>query len=840
MAVFKVNGRDVTAFESKSLLRFLRDDLRLTGTKDGCSQGGCGACTVLLDGKPVKSCLLMTGTLGGRSVETIEGLSSWERSVYVHAFASAGAVQCGFCTPGMVLCAKALLRDNPSPDEKEIRHALRHNYCRCTGYVKLVKAVRTAAAVFSSGIIVSQEGPVPRVDARDKILGTGKYADDIYLDGMLYGSVLRAEHAHARILFVDITAAEALPGVRAVLTAGDIPGDNITGYAVRDQYTLVPQGEVTHYLGDPVCLVAAEDQETAEKAARLIKVEYEELPAVHGIEEALKNDAQVFEGRKDNILKETVVKAGDADKALASSRYVLSGHFSTPPQEHAYLERECAVSCMKEDGTVIVYSSCQSPFRTRDMIRGILGTDKVEVENPLIGGAFGGKFDLTVQHHAALLCMKTGRPVKLRLSRSESILVHPKRHPFEMDFTLGADEKGRFTALKGRILIDTGGYASFGISTIEKACQFSTGPYVFSDYSVEGMSLYSNNPPGGALRGFAILQPCFAVETLINMLAEETGLSPLELRLINAVRPGMALSNGQAADRNTGFAETLEALRPYIEQAEKEGKPWGLASGIKNISTGRGLKDYGRVRLKAGTDGRVHICSGAACLGQGLTTVLAQIVCEETGLPLSSVTMDAVQTWAVPDSGASGGSRQTMVTGEACRRASRELGKALSISGSLEALSGREFYGEYLAKTDDNRHPHIAYSYASQLCILDPSTGLVDKLVAAHAIGRAINLLGAEGQIEGGVMMSAGFALSERFPLDDCRPPGRFSGLGLLSSEKAPPVVPVIVGQETDSYAVGLGEITCVPTAPAISEAYYQMDGRRRFSLPLEGTPYSK
>ncbi len=478
MATFKVNGRTVQTEKNQKLLRFLRDELHLTSVKDGCSEGACGACTVIIDGKTCKACVPDTDLLEGREVITVEGLTEWEEQVYTYAYGKAGAVQCGFCIPGMVMCTKALLDVNKKPSDDEIRYALRNNYCRCTGYVKIMDAVRIAAKILDTGVIPDDGDQnwtlgnrVARIDVEEKVLGAGKYPDDFYLDGMLYGAALRSKYARARVRSIDTSKARALDGVEAVVTAEDIPGENKIGHLKHDQYTLIPVGGLTHYLGDAIALVAAKDRETAEKAKKLIKVEYEVLPPVHTIEEAAAPDAhKVFDEEENNICAHKHISRGNAEEAIHNSKYVISHHFETPWTEHAFLEPECAVAFYDEDGDVFIYSTDQSAHQTLHECSLVLGTDKVKVQNALVGGGFGGKEDMTVQHLAALLTYVTKKPVKVKLTRAESLLVHPKRHPFYMDMTMGCDEHGNIMGVKATVFSDTGAYASLGGPVLERAC----------------------------------------------------------------------------------------------------------------------------------------------------------------------------------------------------------------------------------------------------------------------------------------------------------------------------------------------------------------------------------
>ena len=858
MAVFTVNGQTVTVEKNQKLLRYLRDTLHLTGTKDGCSEGACGACTVLVDGVPCKACVPDTDALNGRKVITIEGLTPWEKEVYTFAYAEAGAVQCGFCIPGMVMCSKALLDKNLNPTEPEIRYALRNNYCRCTGYVKIVAAVRLAAQIFRDGVIPEKGtqdwkigSRVQRLDAEEKVLGTGKYPDDYYPDGMLYGSALRSKYPRARVLSIDVSAARALTGVAAVLTAEDIPGQNKIGHLKHDQYTLIPVGGLTHYLGDAIALVAAEDRETLEKAKKLIRVEYQVLPAIHNPREAAAPGApRVFDEEKDNVCAHKHICRGNAGEAIRRSRYVIRHHFETPWTEHAFLEPECAVSFLDSDGDVFLYSTDQSAHQTLHECRMVLGTDKVKVQNALVGGGFGGKEDMTVQHHAALLTYVTGRPVKVKLSRAESLLIHPKRHRFEMDFTMGCDENGIIQGVKAKVISDTGAFASLGGPVLERACTHAAGPYQYHNFEIEGTAYYTNNPPAGAFRGFGVTQTCFATESLLNMMADEVGITPWEIRYRNAIRPGGELPNGQIVDESTGLVETLEAVKPYYDAAVAAGKPVGLGCAMKNAGVGVGIPDTGRVKLMVGRDEKVHIYSGASCIGQGLGTVLVQMVVTNTDLRREEIVYERSNTWIAPDSGTTSGSRQTLVTGEACRRACEKFMEARAEGKTLQQMAGQTFYGEYLAKTDPlgadvpNPVSHVAYGYATQICVLDPKTGRIEQIVAAHDVGKAVNPLSCEGQIEGGVVMSMGYALRERYPIDgNCRPIDRYGSLGLFRAHELPDIVAIVVdkpGLKVACGAIGIGEITSIPTAPAIADAYFRYDGERRYALPLAHTPYER
>ena len=844
-----VNGKTYEAEKDKKLMRFLRDDLHLTSVKDGCSQGACGTCTVLVDGKTTRACIPMLSKVEGKEIVTVEGLSEREKEVYSYAFATAGAVQCGFCIPGMVMCAKGLIDKNPDPTRLEVVAAIRNNICRCTGYKKIIEGILLSAKIFREDLPVHEESgqvsvgqAIQRIDAKEKVLGTGEYPDDIYLDGMVYGSAVRSEYPRAKVLAIHPEEALALDGVIGVYTADDIPGEVKVGHLKHDWDTMIPVGKVTHYLGDAICLVVAEDQDILEQAKLKVKVDYEVLDPVLDPFEAMKPDAPLVHG-DGNILAHEHLVRGDADKVIAESKYKVTTHYETPWTEHAFLEPECAVAMPFDDG-VFIYSSDQGTYDTQHECCIMLGLppEKVIVENKLVGGGFGGKEDVSVQHHAALLAYLTKRIVKVKLSRQESIVVHPKRHPMWMDITTACDENGYLTAMKAVVVSDTGAYASLGGPVLQRACTHAAGPYNFQVIDIDGKAVYTNNPPAGAFRGFGVTQTCFGSERNLDLLAEKVGISPWEIRYRNAIRPGQVLPNGQIADPSTGVAETLEAVKEVYES-----EPYaGIACAMKNAGVGVGLPDWGRCRLLV-KDGKVEIHAGASCIGQGLGTVLTQVVSETTGFGIDRIVYCRPNTANSPDSGTTSGSRQTLITGEAAKRACEKLMEDLK-ERSLEELEGRDYVGEYLAKTDKmgsdvpNPVSHVAYGYATQVCVLNED-GTIKKVVAAHDVGKAVNPVSVEGQIEGGVVMSLGYALTEQYEIKDGYPVSRYGTLGLFKADKTPDVEPIIVekpGVDVGYGAIGIGEITSIPTAPAVAGAYYKWNGKFQTKLPLTDTPYER
>lgn len=852
MYTIKVNGVIHEVEQDKKLMRFLRDDLRLTSVKDGCSEGACGTCTIIIDGKATRSCIPMVSKMADKEIITVEGLTEREKEVYSYAFAAAGAVQCGFCIPGMVMSGKALIDINPEPTRLEVINAIKNNICRCTGYKKIIDGILLAAKIFREDLPVNEEAgevtvgqAMQRVDAREKVLGTGEYPDDLYLDGMIYGSAVRAEYPRARVLAIHTDEAKALPGVIGIFTAEDIPGSVKVGHLKQDWDTMIPVGKTTHYIGDAICLVAAETPEILEEAKKLVKVEYEQLEGVFDPREAMKKEAPlVHEGSETNVLAHEHLVRGNADEVIARSKYKVTRHYETPWTEHAFLEPETAVAMPFDGDGVFIYSTDQGTYDTQHECMAMLGLppEKVIVENKLVGGGFGGKEDVSVQHHAALIAYLTKRTVKVKLTRKESIMIHPKRHPFYMDVTSACDEKGRLTALKAVVVSDTGAYASLGGPVLQRACTHAAGPYNFQTIDIDGKAVYTNNPPAGAFRGFGVTQTCFASEMNLNLLAEMVGITPWEIRYRNAVRPGEVLPNGQIADPATGIAETLEAVKEIYDSE----KYVGIGCAMKNAGVGVGLPDWGRCRLLV-KGGRVEIHAGASCIGQGLGTVLTQVLSETAGLTLDQIAYMPPNTANAPDSGTTSGSRQTLVTGEACRRAAEDL-KAAMKDKTLAELEGQDFMGEYLAKTDAMGTPvpnpisHVAYGYATQMCVLNED-GTIKKMVAAHDVGKAVNPISVEGQIEGGVVMGMGYALTEQYELDHGIPKSKFGTLGLFKADKVPELDSIVVekpGIDVAYGAIGIGEITSIPTAPAIADAYYRLNGEFQTVLPLKNTPYEK
>jgi len=703
--------------------------------------------------------------------------------------------------------------------------------------------LRDDMAITASNARIRMSDRAHRPDAAEKTLGTGLFADDIRLEGMIHAKALRTRYPRAIVNAIDTSKAQAHPDCVAVLTAQDVP-ENKIGHIVDDWDVMIRVGDTTRYVGDALALVATADEDKLDEILALIEVDYTELEPVTTPQDALRGDAPMIHERG-NVCALEHLSRGDVHGALARSAHVVTRKFTVPWQEHAFLEPECAVAEPVEDG-LRLYTSSQSVYdEQREVSRMLkLPPEKVRSTATLVGGGFGGKEDMSVQHHAALMAWHTKAPVKVKFSRQESIDYHVKRHPMDMEFTVGCDEDGRLTALRAILISDTGAYASLGGPVLQRACTHAGGPYNFQNVDILGLAMYTNNPVSGAFRGFGVAQSIFAMEGCVNELAELSGLDPWEFRYLNVVRPGDELPNGQIVDDAVGITECLESLKGDFYRYPGA----GLAIGIKNTGLGVGLVDTGRCMLSV-EDGKVHIRTSASCMGQGIGTVAEHMLSETVDITPDRIVFELPDTARTPDSGTSTGSRQTLLTGEAVRRAAEQLRDALAEVDSLDRLEGREFFGEFSPPTDamgtnkPNPVSHVAYSYGAQLVVLDDK-GEVEKVIAAFDVGTVVNQQAAEGQIEGGVVMGLGYALTEELIVEGGYPKSRFGQLGLLRSNKTPEIEVRFVrspGLVPFAYgAKGIGEICLVPTAPACAQAYYNRDGKRRYSLPLKDTYYKQ
>lgn len=845
-----INGLEYFPEKDKKLLSYLRDDLYLSGTKDGCAEGACGTCSVIINGKLTKACIPLLSKLDGAEIITIEGLSEREKSVYSYCFAESGAVQCGYCIPGMIMAAKSLLDVNPSPSRQDVKKAIRGNICRCTGYIKIEDAILMAADYFRLNKPVEPEkesGRITtrfrRIDAAEKALGTGKYVDDIKIEGMVYASAVRSPAPRAKILKIDSTECEKDPRCVKVIKREDVPVNKI-GHLTHDWDVLIGEGMISHYIGDAICLVVSEEKDALDDLKKKIVIEYEELEGVFSPQEALTEAISVHEN-KSNVLVEQHILRGDASGVLEECDIIIEGDYHTPFTEHAFMEMEAAIAMPDRNNGIFAITAGQSIYDDQREIARMLHLPKhrVRVQSALVGGGFGGKEDMAVQHHAALAAWICQRPVKVKLTRQESLIVHPKRHPMDIHLKLGADKSGRFKALKARIIADTGAYASLGGPVLQRACTHASGPYNYKNLDVHGIALYTNNVPAGAYRGFGVTQSCFAIESAIDDLAEKLGMDPFELRLKNVVKPGQILPNGQIASSDCGIYECMEAVRDAYYASDRT----GIALAMKNSGIGVGVPDTGRCTISV-ENGKIHIRTSAACMGQGIATVALQIAVETLRVDPELLIVEPPDTSRTPDSGTSTASRQTAFTGEAVRRAAEKLRVEMG-EFSLAELEGSEYFAEFCYETDPitsckgNPISHLAFSYSAQVAELDEN-GKVKKITAACDAGRVINRQAIEGQIEGGVLMGMGFALTENFKTEKGLVKSKYGTLGLLRATETPEIEVICVqGPEelpTSYGSKGVGELCTIPTAPAIANAYKRIDGIRRYSLPLDKTPYKK
>jgi xanthine dehydrogenase molybdenum-binding subunit len=856
---FTLNGAPcaVEALAGESLLDVLRGPCGITSPKRGCQPAGqCGACVALLDGTPQSTCTVPAESAAGRDVVTLEGLPAAERERLARAFTAAHALQCGFCTPGIALRAHHLLATNPAPTRAEIARALDDHLCRCTGYVKVIDAIeqlaRTArdaalpAAVRTGGVGASLD----RYRAEELVLGTRPFVDDLRRPGMLFGAVTLSAHARARVVRIDTSRARALPGVVAVVTASDVPGERWNGLIHADWPAFVAEGEEVRCVGDVLAAVAATRETVAREAAALVEVAYEPLPPVLEPDAALAPGAPRVNPVHENLLSLSVIRRGDAGAALAASAHVVSGTWRTQRIEHLFLEPECALAEPTPGGGLHLWTQGQGIFDDRRGCARLLGIPEESVFAELVpnGGAFGGKEDMSVQGQAALLAWVTKRPVKLALSRRESIRMHPKRHPVRIELSVGCDAAGLLTAVRARMLGDSGAYASVGMKVLERAAGHACGPYRVPNVDVESRAAYTNNPPCGAMRGFGVPQAAFALEGALDQLAEACGLDRWEIRWRNAVDVGDVLTTGQPVEASCGIRDTLRAVEARWTEWTAAGRAVGIACGLKNSGLGNGVVEWGKARLVVETDGTVSIHNPYTEMGQGLLTILTQFASEVTGLPPGVFRPRVDATFAL-DCGQTTGSRATLFAGNAVTSAARALRRALDAGGTLASLAGQVFAADVVV--DDTTRlgaggrikTHTSYGYATQVVALD-AAGRVERVIAAHDVGRAVNPKLCEAQIEGAVHMGLGYALTEELPCVDGMPvTSSLYQLGVLRARHMPVVeVALIEAPEPEGPfgAKGIGELGLVPTAAAVAGALAAFDGVRRTTLPMKDSPAAR
>lgn len=889
---FVLNGSPVTARNEpgRRLSESLREELGARDVKIGCNAGDCGACSVLMDGDNVCACLVTVQQAAGRKVETVAGLVGGDAAAkrLAEGFQDHGAAQCGICTPGMIVSAVALLRGNPEPDEDAIRDALGGVLCRCTGYRKIIDAVADAAA--RTGGAGGVGAPIRRLDGADKVSGRELFGDDIAPPGTLEVSVVRSPHARASFEFGDVEGwLASTPGMEAVVTASDIPGENrfgvIPGFIDQPVFA---EGEA-RFRGEAVAAVVGTPEAVRRFAPGAFPVSWTELEGVAEPAPALAPGApQLHAGHGNNVMCRGLVSSGDAAGALASAEAVVEGEFRSGFVEHAYIEPEAGFAEVV-DGRVEIHACTQAPVMDLDSMAAILGMDRsrVRIVPTGVGGGFGSKLDLSVQPYLALAALKTGRPVRLAYSRTESMQSSTKRHPSEIRMRVGAGRDGRISGFEFEGVFNTGAYSSWGPTVANRVPIHASGPYRIADYRAESTGVFTNCPPAGAFRGFGVPQSAIAQETLFDELAERLDMDPLEFRILNALGDGEPTVCGQVFERGVGAKACLEALRPAWGRERKGAAAFnGESTGPRRRGVGVAAGWYGcgntslanpsTIRAGVRADATLVLHQGAMDIGQGANTVITQIFAEAMGLDAATAGIELVgaDTDRTPDAGKTSASRQTFVTGNAAKLCGESLRRtilkqvnasadsvlafgdgviritdsgrgheietgSLPVDGRGYVLAAEETYDPPTKPLDENGQgePYAQFGYAAQLAVVevDGELGTVTpvRFVAAHDVGRAINPMLVEGQIHGGVAQGLGMALMEEYF------PGRGENLHdylIPTIGDVPPIESVIL-EIADAHgpygAKGLGEHVLIPTAPAILNAIHHASGVRMRAVPV-------
>ncbi len=846
MTIFELNGKSVEVVgEHAHLLGALRDELGILSAKDGCSPSGqCGCCTVIMDGKARISCQLSVERAEGSSIQTLEGIDPEEIDRMGQTFAACGALQCGFCTPGIMVRTKVLVDKKGEKLERE--YAARHlgaHLCRCTGYIKILDAVECLAKGElpdlgeETGIGASQI----KYEAEDLAIGRRPFIDDLEAEGLLHGAFKLSDHARAEIISIDVAKAEAHQGVVRVITAADVPGELKVGLIHKDWPVFIPVGGRTSYLGDVIAMVVAETREIARSAAELIDVSYSELPPITNPIEAIRSEENAVWGLDGNILSTSTYQRGDVDAAWAECTHVVSETFQTQRVDHAFLEPESTLATFDTEQKLYIYSGGQGIWDDRNDIARVLGIDQKELTVELVsnGGAFGGKEDMSNQAQTALAAWLLQKPVKTTLSREESFLIHTKRHPIRLEYKAGCDKEGKLKALSVQMVGDSGPYASVGMKVLERAAGHASGPYVIPNIEVEAVAARTNNSVCGAFRGFGANQAQFAMEGVMDRLAEMAGISGWEIRNRNVITSGSTWGPGQIMDDGAlGARACLEAIKPAYDQAILAGRAVGVGLGLKNSGLGNGFKEIAKAVIRFTENGRVQVRHCWTEMGQGVHTVALQVAAEELGVSPELIDV-LVDTSRELGAGQTTGSRGTLMGAGAVQDACLK-----AIEGGRKI--GIDYEGEYrvdwtnsLAENVANPIIHSTFGYAAQLVIIDPASGKIERVVAAHDVGKAVNPLLCEGQIEGAVHMGLGYALTEGFPCDEVGRPKNLTlkSLNIIRPKDMPDVDVILVEspEPNSPYGIkGVGEIGLVPTAGAVAAALQAHDGLWRNELPME------
>ena len=834
-----INGNvvhvDQTDFDW-TLLRFLREKLGLTGTKQGCdNEGTCGLCKVIIDGKARISCTRKMSTLNGAVVETIENLQLKDAQPHplLQTVIQDGIFQCGYCAPGALLSAKALLDENLNPTDQHIERAISGTLCRCVGLNRMDQSIKRAAAILrgDESSTWTDEDTANEYLALEKLTGKLLYTNDLSFKDMLYARALRANVPHGKVKKVDFSAAENMPGIVKILTAKDIPGENIYGAILADQKVFCD--DVVRYVGDALALVIGETEAQVNQALEAIEVEIESLPVISTIKQALTPGAPVLHPElleiypdMPNVLKHYHISKGDIQTGFAEADLIYEQTYRVPFVEHAYMETETSIGVLEQDGTVKVYVGSQGPTDDRTQVADVLGmeVEQVQIAHMYMGGGFGGKEDVAGQIHAALAAYHTGRPVKVHWSREESILVSYKRHAADLHYKMGATKEGKLLAADIEIYGDTGAYASAGEAVLFRMMAFACGPYEVPHVEVNTYAVHTNNNPCGAFRGYGSPQATFAAEVHFEHMIELLGLDPIEARMQNALDLGKATITGDVLieEVGAGMVQCLTKVKemlaqttlPEVGEGEKLGV--GIACGYKNVGLGSNIPDKAGARVSLEKDGRFLVRHGASDMGQGSIQVAQTITSKILGIPLGMIRVHTGDTREDPHGGMTTASRATFVTGNAVRLAAEGLKEQLWTAVadefqiapeklcikagkfidqdtgreliSLEelALGGHGFVYEADYDAPVTQPPpdhvesypeppqaplHFAYDFGAQAVILsvneESGAVRVHKVIASHDSGTPLIYKNVIGQLEGAAIQGLGYALSESYQIKD-------------------------------------------------------------------------
>lgn len=865
----KINGRSrhFVVEPDRVLLDILREDLQLTGAKQSCDRKGqCGACTVIVNGKAVRSCLQKMKDLDGSEVITVEGLGTPENPHLIQeAFVLSGAIQCGFCTPGMIMATKALLDRNPNPDDKEIRKALEHNLCRCTGYIKIFDAVRLASRFIRgettpAAVRPDPNGPKigvshPRPSAMIKACGMAQFGADIKLQDPLELAVVLSTEWHARIESVDVSVAEKMEGVVGVMTHRDIKGDNRIKVMVADQPVLAEDKVCS--LGDPIAIVAARTKQDALAAASAVKITYEPLPAYRSPKEAMAEGAFPIHDQWPNVCARQPQMKGDAAKALAESAHVVEAHFKTQINHQAPLEPEVSVAYLEgegEDAQLVVFGRSIDIHQSMHNLQDALGYENVRYEEPYSGGQFGQKMAMRSEAIAGAAALHFRRPVRYVPSLAESLLTTTKRHSFDMQVKLGCDKDGKLTAFDIDFVVDKGAYMVIGMIIFFRCFRMLSGSYNIPNVNALGRLVYTNNPAGGAARGAGPPQITFALESAMDMLADKVGIDRLEFRRINSLKPGESVSTGHVYEQ-WPFPELCDAIRPAYERARAEAEQFKDGKirrgvGIATHSFGIGAPgDRGMVAIELDPDDGLTIFCAVADPGEGNDSMLTQIASHVSGIPMNKIRIVTRDTDRTAGMGAAAASRMTYMAGGSLILAIDELKKAMEDAGAFtyeglkKAGKPTRYMGSMKIEKEGVLDPEtgLGPSFESRVHSIqmaevevDVETGEARVLKVTTAVdpGTVINPQNLEGQLQGGVDQGVGYALREEYIHGRTKDWVTFKFPTTKTACSMESIIRETPRLRGPLGATGVGEMTMVCTAPAVVNAIYDACGARIYDLP--------